>query len=115
MSETRSRNFGHTAAALLVYDSGAAARAQAWAAAETETDVEAAEIADRAALHEVQLAYFWDTSDINSRVNCMRADLAFMQRMAQGSTPYDYGSQQAQSESSDHGDDHESADAPAPR
>lgn len=115
MSEIRVRTFGHTAAALIVYQSGAAARAQAWDTADTDADVDAAQLADRNALHLVQLAYHRDTSDINSRANCLRVDLAFMQRMAKGSTPITEADVHDTGDVAECGDEDDAADAPAPR
>jgi hypothetical protein len=114
MSEIRIRTFGHTAAALLVHESGAAARAQAWGSIETAADADAAEAADADALRLVQLAYHRDTCDINSRGNCLRVDLAFMRRMAQGSTPLAVGDGPVLGDvAEDDGED--AADVPGPR
>jgi hypothetical protein len=117
MSEIRIRTFGHTAAALVVHESGAAARAHAWASAETAADVDAAEAADADALRLVQLAYHKDTCDINSRGNCLRTDLAFMRKMAQGSAPIAAGDGPVLDDvAEDDGDAYAyAADAPGPR
>lgn len=108
MSETRT--FSHTAAALIVFDAGAAARARAWDAVDTNEDVRAAEQADVEALRVVQEAFHRDTAEINSLANCYRVDLGFMRRMAASCAPAAPDPQSAESDDSD-----DPADAPAPR
>lgn len=76
------RQFANTAAALVVYDAGRAARRAAWDAIETDDDATAAKEADRAALAMVQAAFHSDTSDINSKEHCALVDIDFMRRMA---------------------------------
>lgn len=115
MSEIRIRTFGHTAAALLVHESGAAARAQAWESVETAADADAAEAADVDALRLVQLAYHRDTSDVNSLRNCLRVDLAFMRKMAQGSTPLAAGDGPVLGDVSEEDGEADAVDAPGPR
>lgn len=80
-----SRVFENTRKALQEFDETAAQRAQAWSVVETNDEVGACEVADNAALNKVREAYYLDTKDINSKDNCMRVDLEFMRRMAEGS------------------------------
>lgn len=77
-----SRGFAHTAAALVVYDAHADARRRLWDGACSNTDVEAAEVADVEALALVQVAFHADTHDINSMAHCMQADLNFLRQCA---------------------------------
>lgn len=86
MSEIKTRSFGHTAAALIVFDSTVAQRARVWKTAETASAVNAAERADIEALRLVQEAFYRDTSDINGRESCLRVDLASLRKLAKGST-----------------------------
>ncbi|MFJ1470211.1 hypothetical protein [Massilia orientalis] len=86
MSEIKARTFGHTAAALIVFESTLAQRARAWETAECAQDIDAAERADIEALIPVQEAFFRDTCDINSRIDCMRMDIASLRRIAKAST-----------------------------
>jgi len=75
------RSFNNTAAALIEYDAGKAARDSAWNKVEKNQDVEACEAAEKEALRKVQEAFHKDTHDINSLDHCYLADLAFMRRM----------------------------------
>lgn len=108
--EVKKRSFGHSAAALPVFDAGASERTRAWSVAETSEDFAAAERADAQALRAVQDAYHRDTSDINSLANCHRVDVEFVRRMARGSAPA-----ASQPELPDTTEDDDQADAPAPR
>ena len=108
MSETRT--FSHTAAALIVFDAGAATRARAWDSVDTNEDVHAAEQADVQALRLVQEAFHRDTAEINSLANCYRVDLGFMRRMAASSATAAPDSQSPEPDDTD-----DQADAPAPR
>lgn len=116
MSEIKARTFGHTAAALIVFDSTAAPRARAWETAETQADVDAAETADINALLPVLKAFHRDTRDINSVESCMRMDLASLRRLARGSAPAttvpDVSSATTPPSESD---DDSDTDGPAPR
>ncbi|MFK3740909.1 hypothetical protein [Massilia sp. TN1-12] len=76
------RTFNNTAAALIEYDAGAAAREGAWNRVEQNVDADAAQQADLLALRKVQEAFHKDTSDINSLDNCYRVDIDFMRRVA---------------------------------
>ena len=76
--------FTNTAAALVVFDAGQAARNLAWDEIENDADVAAADNADKAALDLVRVAFHADTPEINSLRNCMLVDLAFMRRMTTG-------------------------------
>jgi len=87
MSEIKKRTFGHTAAALIVFESTAAQRACAWDDADCMDDIQYAEEADLKALRHVQVAYHKDTRDINSLESCMRMDLDSLRRLAKGSAP----------------------------
>ena len=118
----KKRSFSQSAAALIVFDAGADARARAWSTAETAEDIAAATRADALALRAVQDAYHRDTSDINSLANCHRVDVDFVRRMAGDSAPAvsqieqpdaDQADDQADDQGDDQGDDQ--ADAPAPR
>lgn len=117
MSEIKTRTFGHTAAALIVVDSTAAQRAQAWETAETNADIDAAEAADANALLPVLKAFHQDTSDINSMANCMRMDLASLRKLAKGSAPVTTAAADDSDADADpdEADAASSADAPAPR
>lgn len=108
MSETRT--FSHTAAALIEFDAGAAARSRAWDTVDTNEDVAAAEQAEAEALRAVQEAFHRDTADINSLANCHLVDLGFMRRMAASSAPAALVPNQADPDDAD-----DQADAPAPR
>lgn len=115
MSETKTRTFGHTAAALIVFDSTAAERARAWDDAECMDDIQYAEEADLKALRHVQVAFHNDTRDINSLESCKRMDLGSMRKLANGWTP----AAAPHADVSDVGDpddvDAGDTDAPAPR
>lgn len=76
--------FTNTAAALVEYDTGAAARSAAWDAIESNADCDACVAADKAALEVVQRAFHKDTADFNSLHDCLLVDLGFMRRMARG-------------------------------
>jgi len=110
----KKRSFSQSAAALIVFDAGAAERTRAWSTAETAEDIAAAERADAVALRAVQDAYHRDTSDINSLANCHRVDVDFVRRMARDSVP---AASQVQQPDADESDDQadDQADAPAPR
>ena len=79
----KKRTFPHTAAALIQYDAGIAARQLAWDTVQTNADVDAAVARGELALRAVQDAFHLDTHDINSKDHCRLADLAFMRRMAE--------------------------------
>lgn len=116
MSEIKRRTFRHTAAALIEFDSTAAARAAAWDSAQTNEDVYAAEQADHDALGKVQVAFHKDTADINSLSNCMLVDLGFMRKMAADSAPAMAARMDQDLAACEEPDDAEDvADAPAPR
>jgi len=116
MPQIKPRTFGHTAAALIEFDSTAAARAAAWDSAQTNEDVYAAEQADHDALGKVQVAFHKDTADINSLSNCMRVDLAFMRRMAANSVPGMAASPDQELAAHEEPNDADDSDsAPAPR
>ena len=114
MSEIKTRTFGHTAAALIVFDSTVAQRARAWETAETVADIDAAERADTDALRPVQVAFHKDTHDINRLESCMRMDVGALRKLAKGSAPVDV----VRSDVADAGadpDDADAGDTPAPR
>ena len=73
------------AAALISYDAGKPARELSWQMAESNADVERAELADKLALCSVQDAFHVDTHDLNNKDHCRQVDIAFMRRMAIGS------------------------------
>lgn len=114
MSEIKTRTFGHTAAALIVFDSTLAQRARAWETAETVADIDAAERADIDALRPVQEAFHKDTHDINRLESCMRMDLGALRTLAKGSAPVAVLHTGVADADADP-DDADNGDAPAPR
>lgn len=114
MPEIKRRTFGHTAAALTVFDSTVAERARAWDAAETVEDIDAAERADIDALRPIQETFHRDTSDINRLESCMRMDLASLRKLAKGSAPILLGVHEAES-APDDAEALDDGDSPAPR
>jgi hypothetical protein len=116
MSEIKTRTFGHTAAALIVFESTVAQRARAWETAASVEDVDAAELADINALRPVQEAFHRDTSDINSLESCMRMDLASLRKLAQASVPAApiTGANEV-AQAPDDADGADDTDAPSPR
>lgn len=75
------RRFTHTAEALKQYDATQEERDALWETAQSDADVLAAEAADTAAQEAVGEAFYLDTSDINTRENCLRVPLSFARRM----------------------------------
>jgi hypothetical protein len=114
MPEIKHRTFGHTAAALIVFDSTVAERARAWDAVESAEDIDAAERADIDALRPVQEAFHRDTSDINRLESCMRMDLASLRKLAKGSAPILSGPHETESAPND-AEASDDGDSPAPR
>jgi len=116
MSEIKNRTFGHTAAALIVFESTTAQRARAWDDADCMDDIEYAEEADLKALRQVQVAFHKDTRDINSLESCMRMDLASLRRLAKGSAPAAPDANALEGgDAPDNTEASEDTDSPAPR
>lgn len=66
--------FDNTRAALAVYETGRAARNEAWDKVKSIADIAKCEAADAAALVLVQDAFYEDTKAYNSRESCRRID-----------------------------------------